>query len=201
MYLCDCLFSARSQLSAAQVHYWMPQDTLNLYVCGMFWPLRTRHIPSVRLFLGRFQRVVLVEACPPLAQAARENLQRNGAATWLSCRTSKWCSLTSPWQFGVAQKNNTCQSQLLCTIVFHTVFFVWIIHLHWDDFVWPATLGWDWLCWMLCTMSEIWHIRAYVDCACVSRRVCCFRSFGLYAMTCKAYQLDKPQTTLNKKTW
>ena len=29
---------------------------------------------------GRFHRVVLLEACPPLATAAKENIQRNGAA-------------------------------------------------------------------------------------------------------------------------
>eukprot|EP00435_Cladocopium_sp_Y103_P048660 s40_g14.t1 len=30
---------------------------------------------------GRFHRVVLLEACPPLATAAKENIQRNGAAS------------------------------------------------------------------------------------------------------------------------
>ena len=35
---------------------------------------------------GQFDRVVLMEACPPLADAARRNIKRNGAVTWSKTR-------------------------------------------------------------------------------------------------------------------
>ena len=43
--------------------------------------------PNLRRRPGRFHRVVLLEACPPLATAAKENIQRNGAAArWFPAR-------------------------------------------------------------------------------------------------------------------
>ena len=46
------------------------------------WTLRRSPLAfeASTLRRGRFHRVVLLEACPPLAAAAKENIQRNGAA-------------------------------------------------------------------------------------------------------------------------